>query len=151
MTEGDLEGLDATSAPDRLHVEAPAVESTFGLVHALLEHAWGVHPDVPPACRARVETAVIEILGNVVEHAFRHDPTTGRRLSLDLAVDARAVVAHLADNGQPVELDLGHVEMPDELSESGRGLAMVNAVVDHLGYQRESGRNHWTVSCLRER
>ena len=59
------------------------------------------------------------------------------------------VRGELGDNGQPVALDLGEVTMPGDEAESGRGLALALASLDHLTHERVDGRNRWTLVCER--
>ncbi|QIG45369.1 ATP-binding protein [Nocardioides anomalus] len=116
---------------------------------------WERSPEVAVADRTRFEMGVVEILGNIVEHAFRVDDghgvahPGGRELTVEVTVDPEALTAVLGDNGQPVELDLGDVTMPDADAESGRGLALALAALDHLEHQRVDGRNRWTLRCDR--
>jgi serine/threonine-protein kinase RsbW len=145
-----------TPAPGRLELSAPADPAILDLVHAMLEHLWQAHTDVADRDRFRFETAVIEILGNIVEHAYELDhtappppPEESRRFDICLSADDGELVASFGDNGLPVHLDLGHVAMPDEMAESGRGLALAAAAVDEVEYDRVEGRNHWRLRCLR--
>ena len=39
--------------------------------------------------------------------------------------------------------------MPDDDAETGRGLAMALATLDHLGYEQVEGRNLWELRCDR--
>jgi len=139
---------------NRLELSAPATPEIMDLVHAMLEHLWGRNPAVSDRDRMRFEMSVIEILGNVVEHAYAadHDDAPGqdgRRFDIVLGVTDRALMAYLGDNGLPTALDLSGVAMPDELAESGRGLALATAALDDLSYERVEGRNHWDLLCLR--
>ena len=138
---------------DRLSLSAPATPEIMDLVHAMLEHLWATHPDVTDRDRIRFEMSVIEILGNVVEHAYAadHDDVPGqegRRFEIVIGVRDGHLMAHLGDNGLPTALDLSGVTMPDELAESGRGLALATAALDDLSYQRADGRNLWDLLCL---
>ena len=133
--------------------EAPVEEATLDLVHDRLEAFWLRDGSVGVADRTRVEMAVIEIVGNIIEHAFAADSgatTPSRRVlhvALRLAPDS--IEAVLSDNGLPTELDLESVTMPGDDAVSGRGLALAVAAVDELGYERVGGRNHWTLRCRR--
>ncbi|MFC4784842.1 ATP-binding protein [Nocardioides sp. MAHUQ-72] len=145
---------DADGAPGRLELSAPADPSILDLVHALLEHLWSDHPDVSDGDRMRFEMAVIEVLANIVEHAYRldHDDEAAgerRRFDVTLAATDDELVARFADNGLPMELDLSDVVMPDEMAESGRGLALAASALDDLAYDRVEGRNHWRLQCVR--
>lgn len=142
-------------SPGRLELSGPATPEMLDLVHAVLERLWADNPDVSEGDRARFETAVIEILGNIVEHAYRLDPAddpddeSARRFDVSLVATDEELVAAFGDNGMPVALDLSNVTMPDEEAESGRGLALAAAAVDDLTYERVEGRNHWRLLCVR--
>jgi serine/threonine-protein kinase RsbW len=148
----------AVDAPGRVELSAPADPETMDLVHAVLEQLWSVHGDVSDRDRTRFETAIMEILGNIIEHAYQLDDgvqeTTAadsyRRFDIVLAATDDELLASFADNGMPVALDLSSVVMPDAEAESGRGLALAAAAVDDLSYERVEGRNHWRLLCLRE-
>ncbi|NYD41677.1 ATP-binding protein [Nocardioides panaciterrulae] len=149
MTEPSLPEL-----PGRIELSAPADPAIIDLLHGLLEQVWLRHPDVEDADRIRFEMAVVEVLANIVEHAYRLDQPAGdgqRRFTVCLAVTPEALQAAFADNGLPMELDLSRVAMPDEHAESGRGLALAAAALDDLAYSRNDGRNHWRLLCLRGR
>jgi len=146
---------DGDRSPGRLELSGPATPEMLDLVHAVLERLWADHDDVSQGDRARFETAVIEILGNIVEHAYRLDPSddpddeSARRFDVSLVATDEELVASFGDNGMPVALDLSNVTMPDEDAESGRGLALAAAAVDDLSYERVQGRNHWRLLCVR--
>lgn len=130
----------------------PADEDALGGAHDLLERLLDDVADLDLKDRFRFETAVIEVLGNIVEHAFTADDPAGlRRLTLCLSASDDSLEAHLSDNGQPNGLDLSAVTMPDEDAESGRGLALTLRSVDDLRYRNEDGRNHWDLVCRRQR
>jgi serine/threonine-protein kinase RsbW len=141
-----------TEDAGRLELSAPATPDMLELVHAALEQLWAANDDVGIADRVRFETAVIEILGNIVEHAYELDaPTAGnRRFDVTLWVTTSELGAEFGDDGVPMSLDLSAVAMPDDLAESGRGLALAMAAVDDLSYGREGGRNHWRLTCSRQ-
>lgn len=132
------------------HLEGPAEVSILEDAHLLLEQVWAEVPDLDPGDRIRFEIAVVEILGNIVEHAFAADQAhPGRRLELTVTADADALVAEMGDNGEPVGLDLHDVSLPEIDDESGRGLAMAKASVDEISYDRVEGCNRWRLCCRR--
>lgn len=155
MSEAVAGPADFDDVPGRLELSAPADLQILDLIHALLEHLWVGNPEVSAEDRFRFETAVIEVLGNIVEHAYHLDPAAtenpdrARRFIVVLAVTADEVVASFGDNGQPTSLDLSNVAMPHEDAESGRGLALAAATTDELSYERVEGRNHWKLRCTR--
>jgi serine/threonine-protein kinase RsbW len=54
----------------------------------------------------------------------------------------QATLADTADAGGVVLVER---EMPEELSESGRGIALIQALVDELRYERIDDRNVWSI------
>lgn len=140
------EGVGST----RFEVEMTAHEGAIDHAHDLVEKLFGEHPDVSDRDRFRFETAVVEVLANIVEHAFSGDDLAGlRRLRLTLSASPTELTALLADNGEPAGVDLSAVIMPGEDAESGRGLALALAAVDDLKYRHVDGRNYWDLRCHR--
>ena len=138
--------------PDtQVTLEAAAREDSVDLLHTLVGSLWEGSPDVGMVDRIRFETAVIEVMANIIEHAYAIDGTTvGRRFDVSLRADAESLVATFADDGRPCEIDLSGVQMPDFEAESGRGLALAVAAVDDLVYTRDGAINHWSITCRRQ-
>jgi serine/threonine-protein kinase RsbW len=116
--------------------------------HERLDRLWESHPGVPLRERARFETALVEIVGNVVRHAR---PRPGQRLevAVELSVDASFLEARVHEFGA-VHADIPHLRAPGPArltaeAESGRGLAMVRSLVETLAYSRTDGGNVWTL------
>ena len=81
-----------------------------------------------------VVLAVSEALANAAEHGLRGDP--------DEAVRLRAVVDRRADGRDDVVVtvhDRGRWRTPDPLSDRGRGLRIIEALVDDMLVQHEQG------------
>lgn len=133
-----------------LSVTALATPQVVDRVLDELERLWAREPGVTDADKGRFEMGLVEILGNIVEHSFRlGDGAEGRELSVEVDVTPAALTAVLADNGRPAEIDLSDVTMPGPEAESGRGLALALAALDHLEHERVDGRNRWTLRCDR--
>ncbi|SDD02868.1 ATP-binding protein [Nocardioides lianchengensis] len=139
--------------PDGLHLDQsmPTTPDAVDLAHEQLARLWAADGDVLPADRVRFELAVIEILGNIVEHAWIADEgsPSERRLTLALTLTDERLEAVLGDNGRPASIDLSSATMPGADAESGRGLALSLAAVDSLDYERVDGRNLWRIRCDR--
>jgi serine/threonine-protein kinase RsbW len=113
-------------------------------VHALLEAVWLDVPDVPMMERFKFETALLELASNVVKHA---DGGCGLWCTLEIDAYPGHIEATVLDDGEPSDVPvLVPRDMPDALSESGRGIAMIQALVDDLGYSREGTTNRWRIS-----
>ena len=130
----------ATDARHR--VSLPAVPASLDRVHALLEAVWADHDDVVVDDRMRFEIGVTEIAGNIVEHSAAQATI---EFSLTVEVHEDRLEASFCNPGHRVEVDFDNAAMPDEMAESGRGLAMVLAVVDELTYRHDGAGNHWTI------
>ncbi|GGD29016.1 ATP-binding protein [Nocardioides daphniae] len=122
-------------------LEGLAVPEGLERLHDLVERAREAHPDVEAEAFMMMETAVIEIAGNVVEHGL---PPGEVSWSFTLRVRPGVLEGLLADDGQKYEGDLSTV-MPDPLAESGRGIALAQAALDELDYARADGTNVWTM------
>ncbi|GAA3678893.1 hypothetical protein GCM10023081_16440 [Arthrobacter ginkgonis] len=126
----------------------PADCEAVNRCHERLDRLWEAHPAVPPRERARFETALVEIVGNVVRHAR---PGPGQRLevAVELSVDASFLEARVHEFGA-VHADIPHLRAADAANpaaeaESGRGLAMVRSLVETLAYSPTEGGNIWTL------
>lgn len=133
-------------APIGLDLSAPAEPSVVEAVQNELALLWEQRPDLDPGVTLRFEMGLVEILGNIVEHAFDPD-TPGRLLTVAVTIEGDVVRGTLSDNGQPVAVDLRTVTMPDEDAESGRGLALAVAALDELSYTRDGDCNRWILRC----
>lgn len=122
-------------------IEGWAVPDGLEDLHDLVEGARTAHPEVEADAFMMMETAVIEIAGNVVEHGL---PPGQVWWSFTLRVRPEHVEGVLADDGQQYEGDLSSV-MPDPLAESGRGIALARAALDQLHYAHTGGKNVWTM------
>lgn len=123
-------------------VSGLAVPETIDLLHQLLEEARTDHPSLSEEDMSMIETAVIEVAGNVVEHA---PPGQALVYTFRLLVGDDRLVGVLTHSGPEVVLD-GAPEMPDDpLAESGRGLALAQAAVDELRHEFTDDQNVWTL------
>ncbi len=108
-------------------------------IHGALEAFWRKHEQVPQHIRNEIGIATAEIAANILEHAG----TVTVRMELHARPDA--VEIEFTDAGEPVDLDLVEASMPDEMSESGRGLALAQAALRLLSYFRDEVGNHWRL------
>lgn len=125
---------------------APADCEAVNLCHERLDRLWQSHPGVPARERARFETALVEVVGNVVRHA-QAGPGQRVEVGVELSVGASFIEAHVHEFGA-VHAHIPHLctagtARPE--AESGRGLAMVRSLVETLSYSRTDLGNVWTL------
>lgn len=116
-------------------------------VHEFLETVWEANPEVGELDRMAFETALIELASNVIQHAAGDGGVT---CVLTVSADERGLSATLADTADAGGIVLMNREMPSELAESGRGIALIQALVDDLRYERLEERNVWTITRSHE-
>ncbi len=102
-----------------------------------------------PADRCdHLDLCVNELVGNVVEHAYRGGPG---EIGLTLVFAPRATTLTVTDAGPPFDpLDLAAPVRPaslDDASIGGLGVHLVRRFADACRYERRQCRNHFTV-CL---
>lgn len=112
-------------------------------VQDFLEALWADHDDVAPLDRMAFETAIAELAANVIQHA---DSGSGVTCVLTVDIDDSGLRATLKDTAEAGGFSLRTFEMPDALAEEGRGIALIQALVDDLAYDRVDGVNRWTIS-----
>ncbi|HEY4027860.1 MAG TPA: ATP-binding protein [Candidatus Dormibacteraeota bacterium] len=110
-------------------------------VHSTLARFWSLLQDPPDEqWRLRFEIAVAEIAANIVEHA---SPPS---ITIRLRMAASSVIAEFTDSGAGWTGKPGPAAVIDELSERGRGLALTEAAVDQVAYERHGRTNHWRLT-----
>ncbi|MCE0767044.1 ATP-binding protein [Pseudonocardia kujensis] len=122
----------------------PGTPACLDVVQDALAALWEEAPEVVDGDRMSFEIALVEIVGNLVEHARRPD---GRPVDvrMHIAVHGDRLEARMEDDGAPAGVDPTATALPtDELAESGRGLALAAAVAD-LEHVRRTAGNVWTV------
>jgi serine/threonine-protein kinase RsbW len=116
------------------------------VVHNLLEGVWAKSPSVSATDRLSFETALIELSSNVIRHA---DGGSGIHCVLTVGVSDARIEARLTDTGVASDVELDGRTMPDAFAESGRGIALIKALVDEVEYVRSGSINHWRISRSR--
>lgn len=130
MTDPDPLVLDTVTGPD-----------TLAAIQQALDTLWELH-EIPEMVRLHMDLAVGEIGANIVEHSGGGQPVH-LRMTIELTADT--IRAEFTDDGHPTPMDLSALQMPDEMSERGRGLAIAYRVLDELSYRRDPDGNHWTL------
>ena len=116
------------------------------VVHDMLEDVWAKSPSVSATDRVSFETALIELSSNVIRHA---DDGSGIQCVLTVGVSDARIEARLTDTGVASDVELAGHTMPEQFAESGRGFAMIKALVDEVEYVRTGSINHWRISRSR--
>ena len=116
-------------------------------VHDFLETVWVDHPDIDEMDKMAFETALIELASNVFQHA---DTGSGVTCVLSVRADDDRLQADLSDTSEIGGVTFVRAELPDDMAESGRGLAFIQMLVDDLRYERVEGRNIWSISKNRQ-
>ena len=121
---------------------AESIES----VHDELDGLWNDAPFVEAMDQMTFTTAVIESASNIVQHALPAKAQRPVELGVDISVQPRLLQARVsAFNAKP---PFGPMEpgTPDDESESGRGLALIEALVTTVTFERQDGTNTWILS-----
>ena len=123
-----------------------ALPEAIEAVHAELDKLWDDASFVPDLDRMTFATAVIEAASNVVQHAV---PESTKPVELGVDISATSVrlearvSAFNAVCPDPIDTDAA---MPDGEAESGRGLALIRALVTTVTFKRQDGTNTWILS-----
>lgn len=126
-------------------VVAVADPACLAELHEALDRLWAEAPEVDDGTRAKVVTALAELVGNVVEHGRTATGSTPR-LEVELTVADDAVRALVHDDGEAVDPDVTDRGLPDDpLAESGRGLPLARAAADELAYDHGADGNRWRI------
>jgi serine/threonine-protein kinase RsbW len=110
-------------------------------IEGVLRQAWSENVHVPDGVRIQFGIAVGEIAANIIKHA-----AGGRQVQIrmELRVFPSEVWVEFIDDGEAMRADLSAAGMPDDMAESGRGLALAQTALGRLSYRRNSV-NHWTL------
>jgi len=123
----------------------PAAPETVEALHTDLDGLWAEAGWVPETDRMAFTLAVVEAAGNVVAHAV---PAGEDALGLEVEITATTsrLEAKVYEVGAaPAEVDLTAQEAADPLAEAGRGLALIQALVTTVVFQRQDNTNVWTL------
>lgn len=115
----------------------------LSIVHQFLEGVWEENPLVGSRDRNSFETAIIELTSNIILYS---NATSGIKCKIDIDIDDDMMYAVIKDNGDLADLELDQHIMPDEFSESGRGIPLIRALVDEFHYENLDQENTWKIS-----
>jgi serine/threonine-protein kinase RsbW len=133
-------------------VRLPATPEAVDAVHGQLERLWEQADFVPDLDRMAFETAVVEAASNAVRHAVAEEGAVVE-VGVEATVTRSRLVARICEYGavvpDPDPTVIASVEaddLPDDSAESGRGMALIRALVTTLSFERHEGTNIWTLT-----
>lgn len=112
-------------------------------VHEFLQSIWDENSYIPTRDKYSVETAIIELTSNIILYS---DATSGIICEIVIEALENRIDATISDNGELADLALDEHIMPDEFSESGRGIPLIKTLVDEFVYENSENRNMWRIS-----
>ena len=133
-----------TEPTSRRSLRGPASARTVDALHEDLDALWNEAGYVPESDRTAFTLAVVEAAGNVVVHAVpaAEEPI---ELAVDLAADPQRLEARIYEIGAaPAQVDLAG-PVAQEHHESGRGLALIQALVSRVVFERHGDTNVWKL------
>jgi len=111
-----------------------------------LDRLWGRHPELGAEDAYLFTLAVAEVATNVVQHSGGEREV---RLLVRVTVTETRLLATVQDDAAPFRME-GIGPMPDAGSESGRGLALTDAVLDEFTHAAGSpSGNTWSLARAR--
>ncbi|MGA8788596.1 MAG: ATP-binding protein [Paenarthrobacter sp.] len=124
----------------------PSNEEAIEAIHNELDALWDDAAFVPDMDRMTFATAVIEAAANIVQHAL---PVAEKPVEIDVDISVRPtrLVARVSayNAKEPFANDM-QASMPDSDAESGRGLALIEALVTTVTFERQDGTNTWILT-----
>ena len=100
----------------------------------------------------RLELCLVEIVNNAIEHAYGNEAGhpvevcvgLGKKtMSISVSDWGASIPSEVIENNQPEELNPDH---PESWLCSGRGLHIVNKLMDGVSYETEAGKNSFLMS-----
>lgn len=124
----------------RRHLSVPPDD--VNAVHEFLSIIWAENPHISSRDQFSFETAIVELVANIISYS---EATSGVTCEVVIETSEGQIDATISDNGELVELELDEHIMPDELSESGRGIPLMRALVDEFSFDTSDNRNTWRL------
>lgn len=124
----------------------PSNEEAIEAIHNELDALWDDASFVPDMDRMTFATAVIEAAANIVQHA---EPVAEEPVEIDVEIGvwpSRLVARISALNAREPFAEDMQASMPDSDAESGRGLALIEALVTTVTFERQDGTNTWILT-----
>ena len=123
----------------------PAAEAAMEAVHTDRDSLWLDVPFVNDVDQMTFTTAVIESTSNIVQHA---QPAGDREVELGVETTVQPALLQARVSAYYAKPPFGPMEpaVPGEDAESGRGLALIEALVTTVTFERQDGTNTWILS-----
>jgi serine/threonine-protein kinase RsbW len=115
-------------------------------VHDELDGLWEDAPFVQDVDQMTFATAVIESVSNIVQHA---EPAKAQRpveLGVEISVQPTLLQARVSAFHAKPPFGPMIPGTPDDDAESGRGLALIQALVTTVTFERQDGTNIWVLT-----
>lgn len=122
-----------------------AAEDAIESVHNDLDSLWLDAPFVQDMDQMTFTTAVIESASNIVQHA---EPAGKDPVELGVDIEVRPTLLQARVSAYHAKPPFGPMEpgTPGEEAESGRGLALIEALVTTVTFERQDGTNIWVLT-----
>lgn len=124
----------------------PAALSSIKRVESILDSTLGALATDPryETWRDEMHLGIVELMTNIVKHAYDHDPSFRIHALFSLYTDR--FVIDMIDSGESFEGEIKQLADIDPLNppEGGLGIHIISAVMDVVDYKRlEPSRNQW--------
>lgn len=122
-----------------------AAEDAIESIHNDLDSLWLDAPFVQDMDQMTFTTAVIESASNIVQHA---EPAGKDPVELGVDIEVRPTLLQARVSAYHAKPPFGPMEpgTPGEEAESGRGLALIEALVTTVTFERQDGTNTWVLT-----
>lgn len=87
-----------------------------------------------------VVLAVDEASANVIKHSYQGE--CQQRLTVSALYSEDAIEVEIRDNGEPFNPMSQPLPRPDELRAGGRGMFLMQTVMDEIEHERRDGKNY---------
>lgn len=123
----------------------PAAEAAVESVHNDLDSLWLDAPFVQDMDQMTFTTAVIESVSNIVQHA---EPVGDEPVELGVDITVQPALLQARVSAYHAKPPFGPMEpaTPGDDAESGRGLALIQALVTTFTFERQDDTNTWVLS-----
>lgn len=112
-------------------------------VHEFMQTIWSTNPHIPQRERIYFETAIIELVGNIISYSVAK---TGVTCEVVIETSESRIDATISDNSELAKVELEGHPMPGELEETGRGIALIKILVDEFYLDTSKKLNTWRLS-----